>query len=141
MVGSSFNRRLTSVSCDCVFRISLLTPERGFGKAGRIAADFHCDSFDSVSHAMTSFPWLKLIHLFLRCFCGPVVAVITHFRVHVIDCTDGEQVELGNRKPDLHTAEQEQWRRHFAFSFIRFFRLDLRLHIQPHSEMICGRIS
>ena len=60
-----------------VFDFLVYAGER-FGKAGRIAADFHGYAFYSVSHAMTSF-LLKSIHLCLRSDLGERIIVHVHF--------------------------------------------------------------
>ena len=75
-------------------------------------------------------PFSKTIEIFLRSHLGMRFLIPLHFRVHIVDSSDGWQIHLADMHSKLHRSEQQERRRHFRVNRSKFFKLDLCLDIQ-----------
>lgn len=57
----------------------------------------------------------------LRCDLVVGLAVIVALNVHVVDEPDSQKVEIPDGNPQLHTAQQEERRRHLPVNGMPFF--------------------
>ena len=85
------------------------------------------------------FSWLKQIEIALRRHLRIGLRVIITFDIHVVDQSHGQQVQIPDGYPQLHTPEQEQRRRQLPLGCGPFFLLtDWVCTFSPHSSMISG---
>ena len=88
---------------------------------------------------------LEAVEVFLRCFPDGTTryfilhTVVCLLRPYIKDHADGEQVEVPDRDPDLHTSKQEERSRLLSAGRFLFFLLSTSVsRLSPQSSRISG---
>ena len=61
------------------------------------------------------------IHIFLRCHHRILMLIIPALHIHIVHHPYGQQIQVPDGQPQLHTPQKEQGRCHFPVSRAKFF--------------------